>query len=113
MAKTGSHLKIQQYGENAMGVDLKGDTRQPEPIHFRVSFPGGEVDITRLTDGSGYWVHVIANNPERSDLVPDEFVPAAITDARLHMLTKHSSEADLGDFANPGLYDVALLIKRA
>lgn len=110
--KTGGHLRIEQLGTNAQGVTLQGDPRRPEPDSFRVSFPGGEVDIERCTDGS-YWVHVIAN--EREKTIDREgpnsgTVYGRFSEARMHLTDKHSAEADLGDFGNPGLYDVALRV---
>lgn len=35
---------------------MKGDKNKPEPISFRVTFPGGDVDIIHTTEGY-YWVH--------------------------------------------------------
>lgn len=42
--KTGGHLKIRSMGENALGVTLEGNPNKPEPIHFRVCSPGGDVE---------------------------------------------------------------------
>jgi len=69
MAATGSHLKIKKMGDNVMGVDLKGNPAKPEPIHFRVSFPGGDVDVARTEEGKN-WVHVRVNNPRSSNFDP-------------------------------------------
>lgn len=59
--KTGAHLKIVPMGNNVLGVRLEGDARKPEPDHFRVCFPGGEVDIVRCADGS-FWAHTVVNH---------------------------------------------------
>lgn len=112
--KTGSHLKIRELGSNTLGVKLEGNPKKPEPDSFRVHFPGGCVDIERCSDGD-YWVHVIVNNEDRlREMTGDETdeIPAQFLEARLHMMGKHSSEANLGDFENPGLYDVALKVGR-
>lgn len=61
--RTGKHLKIKSMGDNALGVTLEGNPTNPEPIHFRVAFPGGDVDIVRTTDGQ-YWAHFRVNHPE-------------------------------------------------
>lgn len=111
--KTGSHLKIEQMGEKAMGIKLFGNPRKPEPESFRVHFPGGIIDLERCEDNS-YWVHVIANEPsrlyDRTAGETDE-QPARFVDARLHLTDKHSSEVDLGDFNSRTLYDVALRVR--
>jgi hypothetical protein len=55
VAKTGQHLKIKPLGDAVLGVELEGRPAKPEPIHFRVIFPGGVVDVTRVAEGD-YWV---------------------------------------------------------
>lgn len=112
--KTGSHLKIRPFGDNVLGVELEGNPRKPEPVSFRVKFPGGEVDIERCENGS-YWVHTLINEPQTT---VDRYGPgevedlARVSEARLHISGKHTSEVDFGDFENPGLYDVALHVER-
>ncbi|WP_156341472.1 hypothetical protein [Pseudanabaena sp. 'Roaring Creek'] len=68
MAKkgTGSHLKIEKFGSNCMGIELTGDIKKPEYDLFLVKFPGGEVEITRTPDGD-YWIHTIVNSPNMAD----------------------------------------------
>ena len=61
--KTGAHLKIRNLGTNVQGVRLFGDPKKPEHAAFVVSFPGGNVEISRHSDGS-YWVHAYANSPQ-------------------------------------------------
>jgi len=90
-----------------MGVQLEGNKAKPEPIHFRVMFPGGDVDIVRTTDGE-YWVHVRRNRPE--DVIAGGGKVGHITDARLDILGMHSAEANTGDFANPNLYHLAVRV---
>lgn len=112
MPKTGAHLRIEPLGDNVLGVKLHGDKRRPEPDSFRVEFPGGLVDLERCTDGS-YWVHVLCNQPEKTierEGPASGAIYSRFSEARMHMTTKHSAEADLGDFENPGLYDVALRV---
>lgn len=111
--KTGGHLKIESMGTAVLGVTLEGDKRKPEPDSFMVRFPGGIVDIERCTDGS-YWVHVIVNQKEVTidREGPDSGAKyARFAEARMHMLGKATSKADLGDFENSGLYDVALRVE--
>lgn len=106
--KTGAHLKIEQMGEVVQGVRLFGNPQKPEPEHFRVCFPGGDVDLVRLDDGS-YWIHLRVNRPDDGDDPDREF--AKITDARLDVHGKHVAETKVGDFKHPGLYHVALKVK--
>lgn len=114
MPKTGSHLRIKPFGDNVLGVTLEGDPKRPEPISFCVKYPGGEVDIERCTDGS-YWVHLIVNQKEnviRREGPDSGAIYGRFSEARMHSTNKHTSKANLGDFANPGLYDVALHVER-
>ncbi len=104
-------LQVESMGDDAQGVRLRGDRRSPEPIHFRVSFPGGDVEIVRASegDGAGYWVHVRVN--DKPELEAGE-VHGRLADARLDVRSMHASETSAGDFANPGLYHVALRIQQ-
>lgn len=77
-------LKIQSFGTNAEGIELKGDPRNPEPDHTRIMFPGGEVDVARTTDNE-YWVHISINDPEL--VAYDPFRPTArLVDARADLI---------------------------
>lgn len=104
---TGKHLKIKKYGDAVLGVKLEGNPRKPEPIHFRVYLPFGDVDITRTTVDD-YWVHIRCNKSN------DGYDPyrnfGKFTDARIDILDKHASETDAGDFNNPNVYHVAVRI---
>lgn len=104
-------LKVEAMGDEVQGVRLRGDRRTPEPIHFRISFPGGDVEIVRATDGDDpdYWIHVRVNGREDCVAVPGSKI-GKITSARLDIRDKHASESDLGDFANPGLYHLAVRV---
>jgi hypothetical protein len=57
MAKINKHLKVKNFGTDAIGVELFGDITKPETATFLVYFPGGYVEITRTTTNS-YWAHV-------------------------------------------------------
>lgn len=109
MAKTGHHLEIKSMGEDVLGVELKGNPDQPEPIHFRVSFPGGDVDIVRTTDNQ-YWAHFRVNRPDDGD-EPDR-VFGRLVDARIDCRDKHASQCDIGDFNRDDLYHVAFKVTR-
>ena len=107
--KTGSHLRIEQFGTKAMGVELLGDPSQPEPEHFRVIFPGGEVDITRCDDGS-HWVHVRRNMPTDTEVVTGDRRPGVVLDGRQDVTDKHASECHAGELDNPQLEHLAVRI---
>lgn len=101
--KTGSHLKIKSMGDAVLGVTLEGNPHKPEPIYFRVQFPGGEVDIVRQDNGE-YWVHLSTGKAEDR--------AGVITDARLDVTSKPVRDTNVGDFNNPGLYHVAMRVKK-
>ena len=105
---TGSHLKIMSMGDNVMGVELLGDPKRPEPIHFRVMFPGGDIDIVRTTDNE-YWAHIRVNR--KADGWDPDRQMGRLVDARLDSLSKHASEMNPGDFADPDLYHLAVRIQ--
>ncbi len=107
---TGKHIKVRHMGEKALGVTLEGNPQKPEPDHFRVCFPGGDVDLTRCDDGS-YWVHVYVNRPEAGHMTPDK-PTARLTAARIDIHGKHASEVDAGDFGHEKAYHVAVRVKR-
>lgn len=109
MSATGSHLRIQAFGDNVLGVRLEGNPRKPEPGEFRVAFPGGDVAISRCTDGS-YWVHVARNRADQTDGLCSYGQVGALTDARIDIDGRHTSELNVGDFANPDTYHVAVRI---
>lgn len=106
--KTGSHLRIKSMGSAVLGVELKGNPKQPEPIHFRVVLPFGDVDITRCTDGS-YWVHVRRNTEEQVQCDIAEQVGQFI-DGRIDVTGKHASDCDAGDFGHPDMDHMAVRI---
>lgn len=110
--KTGAHLKIEPWGENVAGVRLFGDRRRPEHADFVVAFPGGEAIVSR-TSGGDYWVHVYTARPGAPGYSPEDGPAGRITSARLDILGRHTSEVDVGDFAHPDLYHLAVRIAPA
>lgn len=106
-------LKSEAMGDVACGIRITGDVRNQEPEAVRIVFPGGDVEVTRATDGPGcdYWVHVRMNRPE--DVLTREGAALGfLSDARLDQTDKHSNEANLGDFGRRELYHVALRVSR-
>lgn len=112
MAATGKHLKIKNMGDNVLGVKLEGNPRKPEPIHFRVIFPGGDIDIVRTSDNEDYWIHVRVDHPDDGQDPQRKVQDAKIVDARLDLMNRSTGEVDVGDFNNPSLYHLAVRITR-
>jgi len=102
-------LKVVSMGDAVQGVHLKGDKANPEPIHFRVCLPFGDVDIARTTDGQ-YWIHLRVNKADDSDCIAGGKPIGAISGARLDIAGKSVNDNDCGDFDNPDLYHLALKI---
>jgi hypothetical protein len=101
-------LAVRDFGEKAQGVELRGDTRNPEPEHFRVVFPGGDVDIVRCDDGS-YWIHVRVDRPEDfGDAGEGPY--GRVLSGRVDVDGRHTSDLDPGLLADPGLYHLAVRI---
>lgn len=109
-------LKLQfPDGSDVALLRIEGNPRRPEPAHVRIVFPGGNVEVTRATEGPGadYWVHIQVDRPESPWFVRGETETARIIDARLDAEDgKGAAERDLGDFRNAQLYHVALRIHR-
>lgn len=105
----GKHLKIKKMGNNVLGVRLEGNPKKPEPIHFRVTFPFGDVDIVRTTDND-YWVHVRTDHEKDGMFVPGETQAGRFVDARIDLHGKHANETDAGDFGNPAMYHMAVRV---
>lgn len=110
MPKTGSHLKIQNFGSNVLGVRLEGNPRNPEPDEFRLAFPGGDVSVVRCTDRT-YWAHVRVDHEDAGVFDPSSDKPARIVDARLDVAGKGVFHGDsIGAFNDDGLYHLAVRI---
>lgn len=108
MPATGAHLKVRRMGDDVLGVELEGNPKKPEPDHFRVVFPGGDVDIARHSDGS-YWIHVAVNRPGRG-LYDPEAPTGQLLDGRVDVEGKSASETSAGDLSNPAAYHVAVRV---
>jgi hypothetical protein len=108
-------LKITKFGESAEGIQLTGNPKNQEPIHCRIAFPGGDVEVVRATEGDpncDYWVHIRVNNKDAAMFVPGEDVEARIVDARLDQTDKHAADANIGDFGREQLYHLAVRVAR-
>lgn len=106
--KTGGHLKIKQFGDAVHGVILEGNPQKPEPIHFRVVLPFGDVDITRCSDDS-YWVH-IRTNTEDDCIAVDTRKPGKFIDARIDLANEHAEASRAVAFNNPNMNHLAVRI---
>ena len=104
--KTGQHLKIKNFGDNVMGVELFGDKKRPEPATFLVKTPTGIVEISRCTDGS-FWFHIATlKNNETGEKNQSHFI-----DARIDRINEHTSKVNLGDFGKDDVYHIAVKAK--
>lgn len=113
-------MRIEKFGDKAIGVTLTGNPKNQEKEAFRICFPWGHVEVTRAVDGkprqeTDYWVHLFVNHPQSINFCPDkdcgEYAGAgAIKDARLDQTDRHTSETDVGDFQRSQLYHVALRV---
>lgn len=102
-------LKVEKTADNdVQQVTLRGDHKNPDPLHLRVRFPGGDVVIARCTDGS-YWVHVRAERPGNS-MDDGEGPYGRILEGRADLLDKHAAEVDPGLIGNPNLYHLAVRV---
>ena len=106
--KTGSHLKIKSFGDNAIGVHLEGNPNKPEPIYFIVKLPFGEVEITR-TDDNDYWVHVGIVTEEQK-IAEENLRVGKFVAARIDLTSQHTALVDTGDFGHPDMYHMAVRI---
>lgn len=102
-------LKVVAMGDEVQGVRLHGDRRDPEPTHFRVTTPFGDVDVARTTDDD-YWIHVRVNRPQ--DGGDPERPRGRITAARIDSFTP-DVEFPAGALADGGLYHLAVRIQKA
>lgn len=108
-------LKVVSFGQSAEGIALRGDPKSPEPDHVRITFPGGDVEVTRASEGDSktdYWVHIRVNKQGCGMFCPGEDQAASIIDARLDQTDKDSMGAKLGDFNRAELYQLAVRIHR-
>ncbi len=105
-------LKVTRFGDSAEGIELHGKRSRNEPDHVRITFPGGDVEVVRAKDGDDpdYWVHVRINHKDHGMFVQDEDIAGSITSARMDILGMNSSDVNVGDFDNPGLYHAAFRI---
>jgi hypothetical protein len=105
-------LTIRKAAPDVQEIVLLGDARRrPEPMHVRLRFPGGELELVRCADGS-YWAHVYVATPDNEGWDPNAIM-GQLAEARLDIHGEATSQADVGDFEDPGLYHLAVRIERA
>lgn len=104
-------LKLRGFGTDAEGIRLQGDPRSPEPTYTILKFPGGELSVTRLTEGAGpyeCWVHLTLDRPEPADPGPR----GVLVDARVDVHGRHVNEVPAGILEDPDLYHVAFRVRQ-
>lgn len=102
-------LPVVNFGTDVQGFQLYGDPkRQLEPAEVRIAFPGGSVTVARTTSGE-YWAHVRLNT--ENDVRADEEVQRGhLTDFRVDIDGRHTSEVDVGELNDPQTYHFAARI---
>ena len=103
-------LQVKNFGTKVQGIELLGDPRSLEPDTIRISFPWGDVDVTRAADDikPDYWVHIRVNRPDDGDSPDREF--GRVVDGRADILGKHTSDVDPAWLADPNTYHVAVRV---
>lgn len=97
-------------GSDVFVLHVRGDKHtQAEPSEHRITFPGGYIYVARTSDGE-YWAHIGINREFDGD---DEKIPGRLVCARLDVLDKATTEADLGDLQNEKLEHLAIKIAPA
>lgn len=66
------------HSDDACRIDIKGDKRNPEPTMACIGFPGGDVEVSRHSNGRDYWVHIRVADPtniveSRMDFAHEEY----------------------------------------
>lgn len=49
------------HSDDSCMIILKGNPNTPEPSTVIVKFPGGQVEISRCSDGKKFWAHTYIN----------------------------------------------------
>lgn len=51
------------HSTDGVEIVFRGDRSNPEPTVGVISFPGGDVEVSRCSDGS-YWTHIRVDDPQ-------------------------------------------------
>jgi hypothetical protein len=101
-------LTVTSGGDEVQQVVLEGDPKKhPEPLHFRVVLPWGDLDVARCEDDT-YWIHFRVNRPGDQEDVGDGARLGRILDARIDARDKHAGTIDASVLADPNLYHLAV-----
>jgi hypothetical protein len=69
------------HSDDGCTIVIDGDRRDPEPAYAIIRFPGGHVEVTRCSDGRGYWAHLSINPPRRA--IPRDDPAGLVTESRV------------------------------
>ena len=98
-------------GNNTMQhIYIKGDPEEPEPGEFYIHFPGGQIGVSRCSDGT-YWAHL--NLEDEKEDGSGRKKKSNIIEARIDCKEKGVNEQIVGDMARPDCYHIAIKIKIA
>ena len=100
---------LQATGNNtAQHIYLCGDKAQPEPQEFYIHFPGGQIGVSRCSNGT-YWAHL--NLEDEKEDGSGRIKKSKVIDARIDCKDWHIDKMNIGDIARPDCYHVAIKIE--
>lgn len=100
---------LQATGNNTMQhIFIKGNVAEPEPGEFYIHFPGGQIGVSRCSDGS-YWAHLNLEDEKEDGSGREK--KSNIIDTRIDCKGLHAGEMSIGDMARPDCYHVAIKIQ--
>jgi hypothetical protein len=97
------------HSEDGCTIVIRGDRGDPEPAYAIIKFPGGHVEVTRASNGGGYWAHLSINPPRRA--IPGDDPAGMVTESRVDF-HERSARRDIPELtAAAELEHVALRIE--
>lgn len=101
-------LKTKSFGVDCEGIQLEGNPKNPEPTHTRITFPGGDVDVVRTSNGE-YWVHVRVNRDDSTSY--DPCAPTGeLVDGRIDLSQGYPTDAQKSALNDSKLQHLAIRI---
>jgi len=89
------------HSEDSVMIQLRGDKRNPEPHTAVIQFAGGEVEVSRTSDGN-FWAHLHINES------------AEVVDSRVDYLFEEGrAREDAGKKAIPKIENQEMVKKMA
>ena len=99
------------HSEDAVAIIFAGDKSTPEPSEARILFPGGDIGVTRTSDGN-YWAHFdIERGRHVTPDMPGHEHRGEIVDARIDKENEHTSADSGAPLMDQHIEHVAILIR--